>query len=346
MIDPNKSIAIIKGGLIEPVKTWESYLAENHTWQETVALITGPLIIASAIAAAILSWIFSSHYMFSGKPGISGFLVGIVAAFAGFFLAVFIFSFFAGVFKGKNDFNRGVAAVSLATIPTYVGSILGALPWIGGLLSLAMSIVGLVFLYKIIPSYLEVPQAKRVVHFVASLVTAFVAALLIGTVLGLGGYSSSDHFNERGDQGGTGMFGKLGYQAELMEQAGKDRYEPPADGKISDDQIVMYLTTIRKVTDLRAEQRKALEQFEQENKDKKDFSIADIGGLASGMNAMMGSVNAEMEVVKTGGGNWAEYSWIGNQLRIAMIQKDIDDAVKHNYALYQAHESELRAFLR
>jgi hypothetical protein len=49
-----------------------------------------------------------------------------------------------------------------------------------------------------------------------------------------------------------------------------------------------------------------------------------------------------MELVKTSGGNWAEYTWVKNQLQTARIQKDINAAVKHNYSLYLKYEDELK----
>ncbi len=55
--------------------------------------------------------------------------------------------------------------------------------------------------------------------------------------------------------------------------------------------------------------------------------------MPGGVGAALGMATAEMEVVKTGGGNWAEHLWVKRQLRIALIQKDISDAVKHNYEL-------------
>jgi hypothetical protein len=346
MIDINKTFAIVKGGLLDPANTWDAYLGESHTWQETTALLSAPLIIVSAIASAVLAWVFSSHYMFAASPGPGGFFIGIIAAFAGLFLAALIFSFFAGVFKGEHDFNNGLAAVSLAAIPSYVGAVVGTLPWIGWLLSLALTIVGLVFLYKIIPSYLKVPQQQRLVHFAVSLLVTVIAAVLLGMVFGIGSFATTGQLEPARDAGSDyGMLGGIGRQAELMEQAANDRYTPPADGKISAEQMAKYLATMQKVVDLRAGQQKSLEQLQQHNQDNKDFSFSDIGALTSGMNAVIGSVNAEMEVVKTAGGNWAEHRWIREQLRTAMIQKDISDAVKHNYALYQEHEQQLRALM-
>ena len=52
--------------------------------------------------------------------------------------------------------------------------------------------------------------------------------------------------------------------------------------------------------------------------------------------------NAEMEIVKTGGGNWAEHVWVKEQLRVAKIQRgDGSEALAHNYELYQEYQQEL-----
>ena len=62
------------------------------------------------------------------------------------------------------------------------------------------------------------------------------------------------------------------------------------------------------------------------------------GGITNAMSVN----NAEMEVVKTGGGNWAEHQWVKEQLRIAKIQMgDGSDAIEHNYELYMKYKEEL-----
>ena len=78
-------------------------------------------------------------------------------------------------------------------------------------------------------------------------------------------------------------------------------------------------------------------------KDKKDFSFSDIGKLTSGLGSAMSLANAEMEVVKSAGANWAEHQWVKDQLHVAKIQKDLNDTVKHNYALYQKYEKRLES---
>jgi hypothetical protein len=73
------------------------------------------------------------------------------------------------------------------------------------------------------------------------------------------------------------------------------------------------------------------------------FSLADVGKAISGAGSLMGANNAEMEVVKSGGGNWAEHEWVKQQLRTARIQQgDGDEAIAHNYKLYQQFEAQLK----
>jgi len=338
MFDPNKTVALIKGGLLEPKQTWASYQGENQDWKATAALLTGPLILVSMVLTALFAWVFSSHYMIMRGPGgLGGLLLGLVFAVIGITLASLIFSYFAGMFKGESDFNRGLAALSLASIPAYVGNILGTLPWIGWLLALGLGILSLVYLYQIIPLYLKVPDDKRVPHFALSLLCTLVVAFVLATVLGVGsmaGYQSSmmGGSTRGGSDGSPPMFGEMGRQAQLMEQAEADRYNPPANGRISESQMGRYVDVMKKTADFTREQTATLRQLEKRKGDRDDISLGDLGKFTG---SIMGAFTAEMQVVKTGGGNWAEHMWVKQQLQIARIQKDISDEVKHNYALYQ-----------
>lgn len=347
MFDLNKTVSIIKGGLLEPGATWKTYLEESHDWKETLTLVAGPLIVVSAIAAALLSWIFGSQTLFGQRSGFWGLVLGIVAAAIGLVVTAFIFSFLAGTFKGKHDFSKGLAALTLAAIPAYVGVIIGPLPWIGWLLSLALSILSLVFLYRIIPAYLEVPQNKRVLHYGVSLVASFVIIFIINMTLGFGAYSTGQ-LGSSGEPGGTGqadnygMLGEFGRQAELMEKAGQDVYEPPADGKISEAQMLAFLDVMRKTSELRSRAEAKIKRLEQDMEGKDESALSELGKLTSGFGAVVRTLaTAEMEVVETGGGNWSEHQWVKEQLRTAAIQQDLNDAVSHNYKLYQKYAAQL-----
>ena len=345
MFDLTKTTSLIVGGLLNHKRTWETYLSENHSWKETAILLTGPLILVSVLLAAILRWVFSSFYVLPLQGGFLSIILGLIGAVIGIAVASFIFSFLAGKFKGKDDFNKGFAALSLAAIPGYIGSILGTLPMIGWLASLALGIFSLVLLYMIIPSYLEVPQEKRVVHFIASLIATFFLALIINLILGVGVYKTGafDPSVQKTNSfsSSSGFLGGVERQSNIIESAENDRFSPPTDGKITESQITTFILNLNKAADYRKSQEDKVKNLDAEMKGKKDFSFSDIGKLTSGFNSLMSTANAEMEVVKTGGGNWAEHQWVRNQLKTALIQKDINEAVKSNYALYQKYQDQL-----
>lgn len=186
--DFKKTIDLVVGGLARPRETWTTYLGENPVWQQTLVVLTGPLIVANVVLSLLLSRMMGTiaPYGLSG-PWFGALVLSLVMACVGFAVAVLVFNFLAGVFGGRSDFSRAFAALSLAAIPAWVAGIVGsAIPWLGGLIGLAGAIAGLVFLYKLIPLALEVPEGKRVLHFVVSLIAVLVINIVVAAVLGLG----------------------------------------------------------------------------------------------------------------------------------------------------------------
>ena len=345
MFDINKTLTLVKGGLFEPRETWKAYLQEEKNWQETAMSLTLPLVLVSAIITSILAWIFSSYHLIPMPHSVGDTLIRIIMSLVGLGAVGFIFSYFASMFGGKHDFNKGFAALSLTAIPGLLGSMLGTLPFVGMLLSLGLGILGLVYLYKIIPTYLEVPQAKRVIHFAVSLLVSFVLMAGLGMVFGLSGASGDSYTSNASTSAPTGMFGEFGRQAELMENAEKDTFNPKKDARISEKQMQALLNTLKKTQTYKKTKEASLKKLdEQMNEKKEELSFSDLMKMASGASSAMSTANAEMEVVKSAGANWAEHTWVKEQLRIAVIQQDINDAVKHNYALYKKHAEALSLY--
>ena len=186
-MDFKKTLSLIKGMLIEPRATWEAYAAENRNWQYTALILTVPLVVACAVAGWILRVLFSGLYVFGfGGRSIVYLLVGIIISLAGIALFALIFGLIAGVFKGSSDFSRAFACVSLAAVPAQVGQVIGAVPWIGYLISLAAAIWSLVLLYQMVPAFLAVPDDKRPGHFIVSLVVCIALAAVLGALFGRG----------------------------------------------------------------------------------------------------------------------------------------------------------------
>lgn len=345
MINHSSTLEIVKGGLLDKDATWQSYLQENNDWKTTFIKLTGPMIVVSVILSAIITWIFSAFSIFGSQSGIISTFMQLITAIIGIFIASFIFGYLAGLFQGENNFSKSFAALSLAAIPAYIGGIFSGLPYLGWLISLGLGILSLVFLYKIIPLYLKVPEKKRVVHFAVSLITTLIAMLIISAVFGVSAYqtgTANNSMNRIGSNGvSSGLFGGMERQMDMIESAENDKFFPPADGKITEEQITILILNLKKIADYRKSQEDKLKDLDTTINDKEGFSFSDIGKLTSGFNSVMSTANAEIEVVKTGGGNWAEHQWVKEQLQIAIIQKDINDTVKHNYELYNKYANQL-----
>ena len=335
--------------------TWSSYLGENPGWQQTATVLTGPLLIASVVLGTIFSRIVGG-YAYFGQYGnfFTALIGGLVMAVVGLFIAVFVFSYLAGVFKGQADFPRAFAAVSLAAIPAWVASAVATLiPFLGFFLALAGGILSLVFMYRILPMALDVPNEKRVVHFVASMVVILVINMIIGGVLGFGSPGDtlqrgdfSSNKSENRSASGSGVLGEMERQGQLMDAARADEFDPPGNGELSGGQVRDYINVLEKSRAMQEEYMAKMQDLSEEMKAKEasgeNPSLDDLSKMYQGFGTAMGVNNAEMEIVKSGGGNWAEHQWVKEQLHIAKIQQgDGSDAIAHNYELYEKYREEL-----
>ncbi len=353
--DYTKTLSLIKGGLLDHENTWKTYLEDCPDWKQTALVLTGPLFILNILLSLIFSKLVGGYTMYGYQGNwFMALLTGLVMGVLGFAIVVLIFNFLAGVFKGTPNFSRAFAAVSLAVIPAWVaGAVSGLIPYLGFLIALAGGILSLVFLYRIMPQALNVPDDKRVTHYVVSIIAVIVCNMVIGLTFGLsnsgGQYRSSDYSSSgRAERksASSGVFGEAARQAELISAASSDEYEPPSDGELDEDQVEDYASVLRKTRAMHADYAKKMEKLAAEMKAKEEAgespSMADLGKMYSGAGGLVVANNAEMEVVKSGGGNWAEHEWVKQQLRIAQIQQgEGSDAIAHNYKLYKKYEEKL-----
>ena len=349
-LDLNRTLALIRGAFLDPEPTWRSYLPEAGHWQKTAVLLTGPLIVGATVVAYLLGLISGRGMFGLARATLGSSLMNILMGALAAALVAFILSWLAGAFGGKRSFAHGLAATSLAFVPGYLGQALVPLPFIGGLLSLGLSIYGLVLLWRIIPIYLDVPDGRRVGHYIVSLLASFVAMFVLGSVLGGFGARPGADLTSRveGEATGSatgGMFSGMARQGELIAAAEEDRYTPPRDGKLSADQVEEFIRVMERADQMRAGQEQRLKDIAEKADNEKDFSMRDFGDVMSSVTSMAGIQTAEIEVVKSAGGNWAEHEWVREALRTAWVQKDINAAVAHNYALYQKYEDELANYV-
>jgi len=385
VFDLTKFIGWVRDGLFQPHPTWTAYKAENFSWKDTALQLSLPLMIISGLLVLVLGWLFADSYLFGGGGGFGGFIAYLLMGLIWFGVGGFIASFLAGKFGGKDSFAQAFSALSFAAIPGMLGSVLGALPFIGFLLSLAGAIWSVVLLWQALPVFLDVPEDRKVGHFFATLGLSIVAMLVTGSLLAAIGLTAAvsslgtdDTIDRRastpssrsqapssnrysGDQNsartgasgsnssaipptrtssdnGAGLFG-FGREMDYLEAAEADRFTPPADGELDEEQVTRTVHFLEAAGRLRDAAASNLEKLNDENAEPS------LNDLFKGVKGLVGAGTAEMQAVKSGGGNWAEHQWIKNQLFEANIHRDLNNTTEHNYELYQKYELTLKDWL-
>jgi len=275
----------------------------------------------------------------------------LVGVSIGIFLASFVFSLLAGKLGGRSDFNKAFAAISLAWVPAFLGGVAGVvIPFVGALVALAAAILSLVYLYRLLPLALSLPDSKRVLHFVLGLVVIVIINMVIAGILGLGGRSTElsrdvgDAYtgNRQEPARASGMVGTMQRFGEIMEAAGAHTYEPPANGQLIHGQVNNYVDVQRKTRKVQERFAQKLQAMEDSLEGQEKPCLAGLSAFGSTISGAMGAQNAEMEIVVSGGGNWAEYSWVKSQLQTAIVHGGQGaGAIAHNYKLYTPYIEEL-----
>jgi hypothetical protein len=336
MFDIQATIKWVTAVLKDPDGAVSAYKDAAAPWQHSFLQITLPVYVASSVIGYVVGLVTGGSFLYGGV-GIGVLLFGLLWSMAWTFVIAFIFDYLAGLFDGTRNFDAAYAVVALAIIPAAVGTALGPLPWFGWLIGLGLGVYSLLLAYRFVPVLLELPEEARVKHFVISIVAAIVVNIIVSATVGsmLFGGDNSERYPQ-GPEGSDHTFGVLDgleRQAGFAEQAANDTFDPPSDGELSSKQVERYVEVLKKTAVLRERLNKRFESIDEDN--------ASFSDLFDGVNDAVRLSTAEMEVVKTAGGNWAEHLWVKNQLEVARVQQDINDAVEHNYQLFREFQEQI-----
>lgn len=384
MFDFGKFTNWLSGGLLNSHATWETYKSEEHRWTATAAQFSAPLIVLWGVGAVLLGWLFGTG------NGFADFIGPLISGVIWFALAGFVASFFAKNFGGTNSFDQAFAALTFATIPTAIGSVIGTLPFIGWLIALAGFIWTIMLLWQSLPVFLDIPLERRTGHFFATLAVSLIGMIFTGflfAAIGLGGamlsmssddssaspvdYDPADTYKQRNStsvsnnnpsngtnnsssaprpgssttttttaakDSGAGFFG-FGREVDYLESANLDTYAPPADGMLQEAQVERTAKFFAAAGRIREASTESFKKLEDKN------NQPSLGDFVKGMKGLVGAGTAEMQAVKSGGGNWAEHEWVKRQLFEARIHQDLNNTTAHNYELYQAYEEQIKDWL-
>lgn len=335
MIDPQFTLRWVMAVLSDPASASVAYRETEASWQQSFLQLTLPLYVLAYIVAAIVALVTGGSFLF-GSLTIGIFIFSLVWGLAWTLVIAFIFDYLAGVFGGRRGFDAAYALVALAIIPAAIGTAVNPLPWLGWLLGLAASIYSLVLAYRFLPLYLEIPEGSRVKHFALSIAAALVVNILVSLMLlPVFGPAMMDSGADGTAPVTGGMLGGFERQAEFADAASKDTYRPPEDGRLTDRQVRSYVDALGKTQVLR-------ERLMESMKTTGD-SDPSLSEIFSGVGGAVRLSTAEMEVVKSAGGNWAEHQWVGGQIETARIQQDLNETTAHNYALFKKYQQEIEA---
>ncbi len=104
---------------------------------------------------------------------------------------------------------------------------------------------------------------------------------------------------------------------DVLEEASKDRYTPPKDGRLTDSQIQMYLK-VREHEKVIAQAAK--EKLQKQSEEIKKAGEKSISGMVEGfksLNTVGEFVTADIRAAKDLGYNTAEYQWVKGQILAA-----------------------------
>jgi hypothetical protein len=101
---------------------------------------------------------------------------------------------------------------------------------------------------------------------------------------------------------------------DVVRQAADDKYDPPADGKLTDAQVQMYLKVREREVEIAKVARQQLEQQAAKVKEKGDRSIGGLMEAYKGLGTAANFLTADIRAAQELGFNTAEYMWVKGQV--------------------------------
>ena len=349
----------LKQSIVKPEPLWQEKAEATRAWMELYKTTILPVIAVVAIVSALLTKLFGYHIPIVGviRPTMGDMLMqalGTIVIYSISILALgWLAAWLAGMMGGKDAMDRGVAMLFWTSVPSLAGQLLSPIPMVGWVIGLGLGIYTLMLLYRAIPVFMEVPTESRAKHFVLFLVASIAFSMLLGSTIGklfspsgmyeemkesmpmskeitakekTGEQKSPDKYIE--EYVGSMMGGDYGQK--VIEESAKDSFMPPEDNLLTPKQVEEFVALAKKVAVVRKEQAEALKLKYDKLEKQDEASFADI---FNGLKDLSGVATLEMKVVKSNGGNWAEYQWVKDRVREAYYTPSLNDASKKNAEL-------------
>jgi hypothetical protein len=230
-VDINKIIARAKAILLTPRTEWPVIAAEPET---VGGIFTHYVLVMAAIPALVhfirMSLIgesipFMGAWRVGFGTGLTSAITSYVLTLAGVFVVALIVEALAPTFRGEKNRVQALKVVAYAYTASFVASIIGLIPGLLLISSLAGLFYGLYLLNLGLPFTMKCPPEKSLGYTVVTVIAAIVVSIVIGLVVGsvTGGYGYGLH-NRLGtfaphDSGAAGGFANGSAGAALQSYA-------------------------------------------------------------------------------------------------------------------------------
>lgn len=181
----------------------------------------------------------------------------------------------------------------------------------------------------------------RRLRFRLSLALLTLFALSLGACGGCGGGEDEASIEERLQEKGT---------MEVMEEAGKAKYDPPDDGRLSERQVEEFIEIEERAAKIRQVAQKKLEEQSAgaESEDDKASVWSQVRNMGAAMQGFGDLMTAELRAAQELGYNPAEFQWVRGKILEAQaaaagrqFQEGMGEAQKQLLATMEAQREQV-----
>lgn len=173
--------------LLSPATEWDAIAAEPADMQKIYMTYVGPLVIASALAAAIGMSLIGVNMPFGGTfryPAASALSSAVVSAALGLvmvYVLAFVINALATQFEGTPDMGQAFKVAAYAPTAAWVAGLLNLIPALG-ILAILGGLYSLYLLFVGLPKLMKPAEDKAVTYVIVVVVVAIVIGFVIASV--------------------------------------------------------------------------------------------------------------------------------------------------------------------
>ena len=190
-MDFNFLITVMKKGILEPEQLWQEELSKNYTLTNFFKQIVVPIVVVTAILATLGIVLFGYRVPLTDiimRPTLMDTVMAFVNSIVMYLVSLVIFgwlsAYIASILGGKFDISRGIVMMFLISIPSLIGRVFVAVPYIGMIVAIVASIYSLVLLYRAPTTFLNLPVENKTKAFVLFLIAGVVISIILSLTVG------------------------------------------------------------------------------------------------------------------------------------------------------------------